>query len=83
VNHANHQISTLEQQKQQIEDQIASFAQQPPFVPDYLCRPPPISGPPPSVPGANNFPAEGITPKAPYFDLPAGLLVPLVKLDDR
>lgn len=91
VNHANHQIGTLEQQKQQIEDQIANTAAvlppavqpgyggPPPNMPDFLSRPPPISGPPPVQ---NSFPAEGITPKAPYFDLPAGLLVPLVKLDD-
>lgn len=85
VNHANHQIQQLDQQKQQIEDQIAA-ATVPPFAaplhpsmpPDFLSRPPPIA--PPSVP--QNFPAEGIEPKAPYFDLPAGLLVPLVKMED-
>lgn len=90
VNHANHQIQQLDSQKQQIEDQISAATasiQQPPLgpsfashsnVPDYS-RPPPI--PIPST-VTSNFPAEGIEPKAPYFDLPAGLLVPLVKFED-
>lgn len=90
VNHANHQIQQLDSQKQQIEDQITAATatmQQSPMapsfpphsnVPDYS-RPPPLPIPS-SVP--SSFPAEGIEPKAPYFDLPAGLLVPLVKLDD-
>ena len=83
VNHANHQIQQLEQQKQQIEDQIAAVQIPPqasPYaaahpIPEFLSRPPPMA----------NFPTpmEGITPKAPYFDLPAGLLVPLVRMDQH
>lgn len=86
VNHARHQIQQLEQQKQQIEEQIkAASAPIPAFVPqhhqgasDYYSRPPPI----PAPVAASNFPPEGIEPKAPYYDLPAGLMVPLVKMDD-
>lgn len=87
VSHAQHQLQQLEQQKQQIEEQIkAASAPMPPFVPphnqgppDYYTRPPPMPAPgPPS-----NFPPEGIEPKAPYFDLPAGLMVPLIKIDDN
>ena len=80
VNHANHQIQQLEQQKQQIEDQIAAVQaptpQAAPYAPhsmqEFLSRPPPMP-----------VPMEGITPKAPYFDLPAGLLVPLVRMDQH
>lgn len=54
-------------------------------APDFT-RPPPFMGPGggalPSQPGPT-FPPEGIEPKAPYFDPPAGLMVPLVKIDDR
>lgn len=84
VNHANHQIQQLEQQKLQIEDQIAAATMQSygaphhPMPPDFLSRPPPI--PASNVP--QTFSSEGIEPKAPYFDLPAGLLVPLVKMED-
>ena len=96
VNHANHQIQQLEQQKQQIEEQIAAaaasmqqqqqsmapnshnFNSHNPNIPDYS-RPPPL----PLVANQSNFPAEGIEPQAPYFDLPAGLMVPLVKIDDK
>ena len=93
VNHATHQIQQLEQQRQQIEQQIAAATVQvvspttiPPFapsgpvvsVPDFT-RPPPFVGPHPTP----SFPAEGIEPKAPYFDLPAGLMVPLIKIDNK
>ena len=83
MNHAQLQIQQLEQQKQQIEEQIKA-ASAPPFAPphhppgppDYYGRPPPVQAP------QSNFPPEGIAPKAPYFDLPAGLMVPLIKIED-
>jgi hypothetical protein len=85
VNHANHQIQQLEQQKLQIEEQIAaanalqSFnAPHHAMPPDFLSRPPPVA----SLNAPQNYPCEGIEPKAPYFDLPAGLLVPLVRMED-
>jgi calcium homeostasis ER protein len=46
--------------------------------PDFLSRPPPVA----ALNAPQNFSCEGIEPKAPYFDLPAGLLVPLVKMED-
>lgn len=86
VNHAQHQIQQLEQQKQQIEEQIkAASAPVPPFVPPHHAAGPPdfFGRPPPPVQAPqSNFPPEGIAPKAPYFDLPAGLMVPLIKIDD-
>ncbi|KZS12402.1 calcium homeostasis endoplasmic reticulum protein [Daphnia magna] len=85
VNHANHQIQQLEQQKLQIEEQIAAAASLQPYSaphhampPDFLSRPPPIA----ALNTPQKYPSEGIEPKAPYFDLPAGLLVPLVKMED-
>lgn len=84
INHANHQIQQLEQQKLQIEQQITAAsipAPIPPFppvsVPDFSRPPPFVSAPQPA------FPPEGIEPKAPYFDLPSGLMTPLVKLDSK
>lgn len=88
VNHAGHQIQQLEQQKLQIEDQIAQATAHTPYGgPPPHHQPIPVaaadfSRPPPIPSAAHNFPAEGIEPKAPYFDLPAGLLVPLVKAED-
>ena len=85
VNHASHQIQQLEQQKLQIEEQIAAATAMQPYSaphhampPDFLSRPPPVA----ALNAPQNYPCEGIEPKAPYFDLPSGLLVPLVKMED-
>ncbi|XP_063699895.1 calcium homeostasis endoplasmic reticulum protein [Culicoides brevitarsis] len=61
----------------------------PPQIPD-MSRPPPgiFDQPPPSTgnSAANSEPppsiVEDLTPKLPYFDLPAGLMVPLIRLED-
>lgn len=85
VNHASHQIQQLEQQKLQIEEQIAAATALQPYSaphhampPDFLSRPPPVA----ALNAPQHYPCEGIEPKAPYFDLPSGLLVPLVKMED-
>jgi len=55
----------------------------------------PKGGPPPPMPAGSNFPpprsqpppppqppALDLTPKVPYYELPAGMIVPLVKMED-
>lgn len=52
------------------------------MMPDFS-RPPPgfpgMGGPPPQPPA---FDESTLIPSLPYFDLPAGLMVPLIKLED-
>ncbi|CAB0041266.1 unnamed protein product [Trichogramma brassicae] len=68
------------------------------LLPDFS-KPPPGFGPPPSMGGgappvvppqnqppplmAQEIKLEELMPTMPYFDLPAGLMVPLVKLEDH
>lgn len=54
----------------------------PPFsnvpLPDFS-KPPPGFGPPPVI---HEPSVEDLMPSMPYFELPAGLMVPLIKLED-
>ncbi|KAK0073525.1 hypothetical protein PV326_013316 [Microctonus aethiopoides] len=54
----------------------------PPFttvpLPDFS-KPPPGFGPPPAI---HEPSIEDLMPSMPYFELPAGLMVPLIKLED-
>ncbi|XP_074640155.1 calcium homeostasis endoplasmic reticulum protein-like [Tubulanus polymorphus] len=55
-------------------------------LPD-MSKPPPGFPPAQPPPNANNLPTGGqqepdLTPSVPYFDLPGGLMAPLVKLED-
>ncbi|XP_074109214.1 SR-related CTD associated factor 6 [Cotesia typhae] len=128
VNHAMRQISTIEQQKININQQlkapapppsaivpnqqnlnippthsgppapaiagdlnfsqpppgwgVTSTSEPPPFttvpLPDFS-KPPPGFGPPPVM---HESSIEDLMPSMPYFELPAGLMVPLIKLED-
>ncbi|KAH0549307.1 calcium homeostasis endoplasmic reticulum protein [Cotesia glomerata] len=128
VNHAMRQISTIEQQKISINQQLKApapppsaivpnqpnlnippthsgppppaiagdlnFSQPPPGwgvpptsepppfttvpLPDFS-KPPPGFGPPPLM---HESSIEDLMPSMPYFELPAGLMVPLIKLED-
>ncbi|KAK6635653.1 hypothetical protein RUM44_000907 [Polyplax serrata] len=60
-----------------------NFSQPPPTMfqhlpPDLI---PDFTKPPPGFPSKENVP-DDLVPSVPYFELPAGLMVPLIKLDD-
>lgn len=60
-----------------------NFSQPPPSIfqhlpPDLM---PDFTKPPPGFPSKENV-MDDLVPSVPYFELPAGLMVPLIKLDD-
>lgn len=61
---------------------VPSGNEPPPFanvpLPDFS-KPPPGFGPPPVI---HEPSVEDLMPSMPYFELPAGLMVPLIKLED-
>ncbi|XP_057331002.1 calcium homeostasis endoplasmic reticulum protein isoform X2 [Microplitis mediator] len=61
---------------------VTPTTEPPPFttvpLPDFS-KPPPGFGPPPVV---HETSIEDLMPSMPYFELPAGLMVPLIKLED-
>lgn len=61
---------------------VPPITEPPPFttvpLPDFS-KPPPGFGPPPNLLESC---AEDLMPSMPYFELPAGLMVPLIKLED-
>ncbi|XP_047368884.1 calcium homeostasis endoplasmic reticulum protein isoform X1 [Vespa velutina] len=61
---------------------VAPGNEPPPFanvpLPDFS-KPPPGFGPPPVI---HEPSVEDLMPSMPYFELPAGLMVPLIKLED-
>ncbi|XP_066597695.1 calcium homeostasis endoplasmic reticulum protein isoform X2 [Prorops nasuta] len=61
---------------------VPSGGEPPPFsnvpLPDFS-KPPPGFGPPPVI---HEPSVEDLMPSMPYFELPAGLMVPLIKLED-
>ena len=54
------------------------------MLPDFSRPPPGFGGPPPSMMGNPNMGLQdnSLIPTLPYYDLPAGLMVPLIKLED-
>lgn len=59
----------------------ADFSLPPPTLPD-LSRPPPGFGAGSISPPNMEQNDEDLTPSMPYFELPAGLIVPLIRLED-
>lgn len=61
---------------------VPPSSEPPPFsnvpLPDFS-KPPPGFGPPPVI---HEPSVEDLMPSMPYFELPAGLMVPLIKLED-
>lgn len=51
-------------------------------LPDFSRPPPGFPLPPPSIPQHQPppEPVDDLVPSVPYFDLPAGLMVPLIKV---